>query len=224
MSILRRRLMMADHYVGGGLLLHLDGINNTGHGHDPNPAVWADLSGNGHDATLTRIVDGDLFGDRYMDGDFCWGNSDLIQRPSVMTVEVVADINTYPYPATLPEGWAVNNSIYVKTTYSVSCWGPGGAWVVYGDIQPLSLDGRYTGGLYYKACSGEGNPIYLNGVQNAELKNAGGGSRYIQLAHKNDQPTVVIRARVYAVRVYDRVLSADEVAHNFAIDQRRFGV
>lgn len=40
-------------YITDGLLLHYDGINNTGNGHDSTTTTWVDLSGNGNDATIT---------------------------------------------------------------------------------------------------------------------------------------------------------------------------
>ena len=39
-------------YVSDGLVLYLDGINNTGNGHDSNATTWKDLSGNNNDGTL----------------------------------------------------------------------------------------------------------------------------------------------------------------------------
>lgn len=222
MSILRRRLMMADHYVGGGLLLHLDGINNTGHGHDPNPAVWTDLSGNGHDATLTRRFDGDLFGDRYLDGDLCWGESDLGNAPAVMTVECVVRSITDPWSG--PTEGLIISDANISTIYAISDWGASG-WTQYSSLTD-NLNREYAGQIFYKACSGTGNPVYFNGIQDDRLDNVPGGrSRIIQLACKNDQKNErIVRAQIYAVRVYDRVLSADEVAHNYAVDKARFGL
>lgn len=40
-------------YVQQGLILHYDGINNTGSGHSSTATTWKDLSGNGNDATIT---------------------------------------------------------------------------------------------------------------------------------------------------------------------------
>jgi len=39
-------------YVQDGLMLHYDGINNTGNGHSETTDTWKDLSGNGNDGTL----------------------------------------------------------------------------------------------------------------------------------------------------------------------------
>ena len=220
MSVLRRRLMMADHYVGGGLLLHLDGINNTGHGHDPNPAVWTDLSGNGHDATLTRIIAGNLFGDRYMDGDIVWGEADLGRWVEGATVECVVLSPTGEYPYDPPDG-AIMTPTSLSMDYAVSNWGKS-SWIAYSGLG--NLNGEYAGRIYHKACSGDGAPVYLNGVKGPDITVYGGSVRHVQLAHKGDQATRIVRAQIYAVRVYDRVLTADEVAHNYAVDKVRFGL
>ncbi len=42
-------------YVQDGLILHYDGINNTGNGHADDALTWRDLSGKGHNGTLKGI-------------------------------------------------------------------------------------------------------------------------------------------------------------------------
>ena len=39
--------------IKDGLMMHLDAIDNVSTGHDGNATVWADLSGNGNDATIS---------------------------------------------------------------------------------------------------------------------------------------------------------------------------
>lgn len=46
------RFNKGNAYVQDGLIAYLDGINNTGNGHSNETQSWADLSGNGNDATL----------------------------------------------------------------------------------------------------------------------------------------------------------------------------
>lgn len=65
-----------DGYNQVGLLLHYDGIDNTGSGHDASSTTWKDLSGNGNDGTVHNgawendalIFDGTTFvdGNRYL--------------------------------------------------------------------------------------------------------------------------------------------------------------
>ena len=43
------------NYVKDGLILWLDGIKNTRHGHDEASTVWEDLSGNNNDYQLTNV-------------------------------------------------------------------------------------------------------------------------------------------------------------------------
>ncbi len=46
------RFNKGNSYVQDGLIVYLDGINNTGEGHSNDTTVWKDLSNNGNDATL----------------------------------------------------------------------------------------------------------------------------------------------------------------------------
>lgn len=41
------------NYIGNGLILHYDGINNTGSGHSNTTTTWKDLSGNNNDGIIT---------------------------------------------------------------------------------------------------------------------------------------------------------------------------
>ena len=45
-----------NRYVNSGLILHYDGIDNTGNGHDSSSTIWKDLSGNNNDGTLTSFA------------------------------------------------------------------------------------------------------------------------------------------------------------------------
>ncbi len=40
-------------YIKNGLILYLDGINNTGSGHSNTSTIWKDLSGNNNNGTIT---------------------------------------------------------------------------------------------------------------------------------------------------------------------------
>ena len=57
-----KTIKVTDSYVEDGMVLYLDGINNTGEGdskHSTSTTVWKDLSGNGNDAILQNISQGD---------------------------------------------------------------------------------------------------------------------------------------------------------------------
>lgn len=53
-------------YATEGLLLHLDGENNTGNGHSSTATTWKDLSGNGNDGVLSKAL---------TDKKFYWGEN-----------------------------------------------------------------------------------------------------------------------------------------------------
>lgn len=46
------RFNKGNAYVQDGLIVYLDGINNTGNGHSNDTTIWKDLSNNGNDAVL----------------------------------------------------------------------------------------------------------------------------------------------------------------------------
>ena len=87
-----------DWYITDGLLMHLDGINNTGNGHSNSDKTWVDLTGNGHDVTLTGSP---VFGSNYIK-PVRRGTSDTgLSRTAYKHVELVFKATTRSSSAVL---------------------------------------------------------------------------------------------------------------------------
>ena len=236
MSVLRRRAMMRPPdfgYVRDGLLLHLDGIYNTWGGHDPGATEWYDLSGSGNSA---EVVDG------------MWSASSL--TPNGSCVVEMAGKNTYSYEiicryingstdsligimdensnriGLAPIGRFNDDSIRV----GFASGNTSGSYVETGltiqalAVRPHSIVGAFEGPA---ASASRTLSVYVDGGlietasrsvisdQNAAKINIGRDLRWGGFGGANE---------VFAVRVYGRALTAGEVAHNYAIDKRRFGL
>ena len=83
-------------YIQDGLVLYLDGINNTGNGHSNTTTTWKDLSGNGNDATLYNMTNSTISGWQEdglrFDGVDDFATVDITSTPDV-TIEVIVKMN-----------------------------------------------------------------------------------------------------------------------------------
>lgn len=92
----------------------------------------------------------------------------------------------------------------------------------------------YDGGPYasttpnvisHYACAFNGNVIYKNGVQ---VSTTNSGMTLTQnrcgVNFYNSTNDYHLNAKVYCIRLYNRVLSSSEVASNYAVDAQRFGI
>lgn len=215
--LLRRRgLLGADDwkadYVRDGLLMWLDGEHNGPGGVHNDPLVtWYDQSGNGYD----------------------WSNHGA---------EVKAQCVSFPYGATqyldretLPVGVAyMELAVLFKRlpTYSAILTGFGEGSQVNGNMTALNarltmrIDGRnrampiQTNVVYSATSTG-----YLNGVLQEEDSGTGGWTAKVpKIGAYNTGNSSAFSGQLYAIRLYDRVLTDAERQKNLAADARRFGI
>lgn len=205
----------ARDYVQDGLIAMFDGIENAGFGtNDANATVWVDLSGNGNDVgvDLTQASWEDRF--LKVTGTTCTRDEEIT---NIATLEVLfRDPSGYIYP---------NN----KGPFFVlgECKGPCCLW--YGHVSGgssritrissnnavskdilASRSFTYSPWSYY--VNGEQMPLYNppNTLADAVgCKATAVGGKPIEIYH---------------VRAYSRALTADEIAHNYAIDKARFNL
>ena len=232
-------------YVRNGLVAHYDGIRNAGAGvaHDPAATVWKDLSGNGYDLVAYR-------GNKlpaWTDGNCAeWTNSaaasfacsrvgdqydDIIASAANVTIEFVAD-------ATIPSKGDIGLVTLLPNesdaTYGNASW----AMNFYsGQIGVLrGGDRQQTGFTPVMQTEGSGTCsftlvrssnrwyLYYKG-ELAKDSNAGVSSRQVRnlvLGAAGGQAGAGFVGKVYAVRIYNRALSANEVAANRVLDRVRF--
>ena len=204
-------------YIQDGLVAMWDGINNTGHGHDPEATVWKDLVGN---CDLSRrgtpLVKQLCIG---FDGSCCfYGTS---QFGTICTIESVVDAKTQIGTAD-PELVRLNGTRQYKEYVN-----SGGLTLGISNVGRMHNDKKVNTGPHSFSWVFETSPqlAYLDGSywqswakdypQTGTGVVIGAGSSELYRPGVGD---------VYNVRLYSRALSPAEIAHNYFIDKIRFGL
>ena len=205
-------------YVKDGLLLHYDGIKNTGTGHDSTATTWKDLSGNGNDGTLIGFNN---------TGASCWKENSLtfdgiddylsdiaISDSEELTFQVVMKSDTTSeyrniydkYTGKVPMLWLNPNS---KFEFSIN----------------YTLKQDYSNQLISvtNAMSKTVSNMFVNNQKvmddfnhNKEL------SGTYQLFNRVGKQTY--KGEIYSVRIYRRRLTNEEIQQNYEIDKKRFNI
>ena len=206
----------ARDYVQDGLIAMLDGIENSGFGtNDANTTVWVDLSGNGNDVNVDLTQASWEDGFLKVTGTTCTRDEEIT---NIATLEVLfRDTYTSSHPDN-------KGSFFVLGERKGPCclWYQhvaGGAIsrdtsissnnAVRKDIL-ASRSYTYNPKSYY--VNGEPKPLYFPPSTLADAvgcKATAVGGKPIEIYH---------------VRAYSRALTADEIAHNYAIDKARFNL
>lgn len=220
-------------YVTSGLIHHWDGIDNTGSGHSTTTDVWKDLVGN-FDLTRqssTAVTWGEDHA-AFNGSSYMLSATDNIEDPAGKTVEVVI------MPAAAITGTVIqpfyNSSIANTAIGKISLYSDNtvGAKGQSGNTYNTGLssitDVRSVSATISSASAV--SKVYINGTE-ASLSNKTHSlqntyNRMVIGASKQyDHNTgYYFTGKVFAVRIYDRNLSADEVAQNYATDVSRFGL
>ena len=206
-------------YVRDGLVAQWDGIDNAGTGqHDSAATTWTDLVG-GRNFTLHDVA----IGDRYLAfdgtksyGQLATGASDAFPS-GVKTVEIVINLGT---------------------TDGIALHGPNGSGVTFGpwsggyilinnikkgigyDRPELDVDN-----VYATVYGSDNMPkdLNLNGAS-CSPGNAddfwGAPDASAWLGRRSNGR--YFKGKIFAVRVYNRALTPEEVTHNYKIDCERF--
>ena len=239
-----------DGYITDGLVAMYDGEWNAGRGkHDPNATVWVDLTGNGNDlampdATIARWQDNRAeFGYDGATGGFATAPiPDSIANAENLTVEavlsrskrndyvasrnavsmglainfrgylgykngmllsvVIDGINYYPLTFPLGDGTEAHATNYPNTASA-------SAYMASSDKDTFMDSVKY----------------YNNGELYTGSWNRWGGETVAPLTTINvgsGGPNFDGMITAWNVRVYNRQLTAEEIAHNAAVDQKRF--
>ena len=227
--------VLSTAYVQDGLILHWDGIDNAGRGtHDSTARVWKDLSGSGNDGELTAMgsfAANRLTADRLVDGVY-WSvkTKDAIEKAGTMEAYLTwtgGDPNTggtlwanYPTEGgSYLEGPAPN----ARVNHQAAKYGEVGFY--YGTAVDFRWHTATVGEPFYAAYvaneAGTSYEAYLNGAATGVTyahtpKTAGISFNGFSGNYRRST------GAIYAVRLYSRSLTADEIAYNRAIDSLRF--
>jgi len=211
-------------YVTSGLLMRLDGIQNTRAGHSAVTTTWEDLSGNGNDVPInggTIAATCFQFNGSGTGGTLNWKPAlanGLTMEIVVMATNAPSGLVGWPYFGSI----ANRNTIYypsANTVQGVYSLGGAGAKSI---TQSLATK-TYLGITDYKMWANSTlttNALSFNrsAPQNSFRIGAYGSTT------DTDQAGYHLFGCVYAVRIYGRVLTSAEIAQNYAADKARFGL
>ena len=242
---LRAEQYGAENYIRNGLVAQWDGIGNTTNAageavHDAAATSWLDLSGNGYDwnfgAALgtdlawqdnalylhrndAAVIGGSPFKGKLVTVEFIWSTKTvggLILSPGIGGQG--ANLHTFAH-GTYGNTVSVFATDAKKIGFSVKLDTPYIAQVIYTGVDPAVASSVPNGVSELRV---EGEPIEPLASGNAWDANKNAAS----LCGRNKvdcggsaQPA---NGYLYALRIYDRVLTADELLHNYAIDRARF--
>lgn len=207
-------------YVQNGLIAHWDGIDNTGTGvHDQEATVWKDLSPAGkYDLTITSKG---LWGTDHLVVNGCSATYGA-KGPEVLTVEFLLRHTTLPGKSGILFDAGHKNRVWVSSA--------AGTRYYFASTTTRCLDLPYDAmadhaiSVAYSKVGSVGQ-VLLDGVDAtsagtvASDTNTGGGFMIGDRAESAAYPWL---GNVYAVRVYSRTLSEQEMRANQTVDAIRY--
>ena len=216
-------------YVLDGLIHRWDAINNTRQGHDASVNVWEDLVGT-NDLTVNNFSNitwldnavqfAGVNGTRFI-------GSEASTDASGKTVEVVFSESTARTEAICSMFHNTSNvngawgkiALYSDGTFGVK----GGSDKTYTGV--AIADFHSISASYDSAISV--NAVYANAVAATLSNNTHSLSTSSANPSVGGSPTsydYAFSGKVHAIRIYDRILTAEEVAQNYAVDVSRFNL
>ncbi|MBR6733778.1 MAG: hypothetical protein IKL96_05195 [Kiritimatiellae bacterium] len=218
----------ADCYVPNGLLLHLDAIRNAGltAEHSMDATTWANLGSAGGEATHVVKVSGNV--SAWGDNAYVFTGGSYFKTPSITlghqtTVQIGYDMiptvqnKSWPtYFGVLDDSFQLftenkGSELYLKQT-NVNADPRPAIHVWDGTFATAYVDGS-------GAALGDGHvapPITFHGSSNSI------GSKSYYFGGSEDGRTRELTGSGYTLRVYDRILTTEEILRNRELDNQRF--
>lgn len=231
-NILMRRALMTGEadlfpqYVQDGLAFCLDGIKNTPNGHDPNSPYWVDLA---------KPTEGYLYNaSAVIAGKYCIPNGafyrQVISDGSSANIFSVGDSQTVEFVIDVVDNnnerqWLVGRAANAQGNSTIYFYN-GEPRIVFGTRTSNARQVSVQSGIHtYASPSFTADTVYVDGVGvvpvlSAYSASASSRSTIFYYRSGNASPNV---SKIYAIRIYSRSLTADELAQNARIDRLRFG-
>lgn len=216
-------------YIKEGLIVHYDGINNTGSGHSNTATKWKDLSENNNDGTLQGFE------------TVTWGNSGLNFNGTTNFVNTalnpkqelggnftistsinMTEVNNYRDVWGYHGGFA-GIVLQCEGDALDAAYGNGSAWQTNMTIKTSEiLNKTVTVTILYE--QGKKTTTYINGNKIGEAAVTG------DIAHTEifwvgkgfEAPERYFKGSINNVLIYNRVLTESEIIYNYNIDSSRF--
>ena len=226
-------------YVRKGMLLYLDGIDNTRNGHDNNATVWENLIDNKYDFIKLSSAANAVWSENSYKGDgvnrtlYC--NQAILENATECTVEVCYDI---------PK---LDNTNWVFQNREVSGPAKGFQFLVGStrrNVQVL-VNSTISNGLHNLTDVTDLNKRTMGfAVDNTSITFADNGNFYTETSKEGVVDSIVergnysigsnypwstpanwlLKGNIYSIRVYNRKLSEAELKSNYEVDKIRFGL
>ena len=211
-----------------GLVLYLDGINNTGSGHSSNASIWKDLSGRENNGS----VSGGTWDDNslYFDGVNDWVNCGEINS-DYMTLEATMSANkTGQSMVALGNIEAGGGAVGVTAAGSLF-----GQFYINSAYQQLTKSGGFNLNQIYHVVvtyDGANERYYVNGDLVNEFEELLGvikapASNTVMALGTNPGPSGNVESfngRIYEAKIYNRGLTSAEVLKNYNYEKERYGI
>ena len=204
-------------YVTNGILFWLDGIYNTANGHDATSSIWEDLSGNEYSGIYRSV---NIIGDNYFspNGEGLTKNkafqsdfTDAIKSGS--TIEIVCEVDPINSRGTVFA--ASGNGIGTTYAYNGSmCFSSASSSANQKSVALAS------GVHYYNSSLWRDGLQQQNTLQRTSHSSAVVSRFFCYSSITNN----VFSGKVYALRVYNRILTDAELTKNWLTDKKRFGI
>lgn len=208
----------ASAYVQSGLVAQFDGIENAGSGtHNGAATTWTDLTGNGYDATLVNPYEG------------CWSEKSLMLKDGLYAkfTATFGSVFTIDIGCNCPPSKAKSN---FNGIFGCS----DDVYSIYKNGSSLSFKQRNTGTRpAIPNYNGSSVVAIIEDTQISigypgQTRYTSTGSKVATTGEKNWSiggcfNTTYLNGDIYAVRIYDRALTAEEIAWNAKLDTIRFG-
>lgn len=217
-------------YVTDGLMLHYDAIANTRLGHNSSTTIWEDLSGNDRNGILI----GGTWGDNYLSlngtgNGVSIGNQlqDLFKGDN--TIEMILNFDSDESRAILIGNYSVSNNInYERSGDKTRIYFNSGSPDSSSSSADLTRGTKYSMTYVFN----KGSSI-ITGYKNSSSTFTLSDSRFksynynwmtVYIGRDSRTGSTCLKGKVLAVRIYNRVLSSEEISKNYEIDQTRFGI
>ena len=234
-------------YITNGLVAHFDGIRNAGAvlPHDPAATTWKNLVVDGPDATFS--ASGGKWSDTRNGFFFDGKEAAYIDAPGVdigtrFTVQLVTDIDlslqhtrntegaagvkgrypTYFYANKIDLGFFMDNNNSTTSTTLIFKHNQDGKWVTASTRPSITgWDGKYVTGIV-----GDGKSYLVQGTELGNGTDSSGntsiGATSFSWGGATTSADRAIYGTYHAIRLYNRVLTEDELAWNRMLDEVRF--
>lgn len=220
-------------YVKDGLMVMYDGINNTFSGHNNASSTWNDLSGNGYNGTISGATWGtnnlsfDGVNDYVIVGNYLSG-----LFLSNNTIEIVIKFSEIANRAIIIGNYNVANNINVERTATdclriywnngISDFSSSTAYLINNSLMSITLSFNKSSGTITPYISNKIKTIISNG--NYKNYNYKWNHVRIGIDNRSTPGETALNGQIYAVRVYNRALTTDEIQTNYNMDKIRYGI